>query len=81
MKKIKVEDAVGLTLCHDITAMRTGFKGVAFPRGHVVTEEDIPKLLDIGKKTIFIWEEAEGLIHEDDAALRLSALNKVEGAH
>ena len=29
MKKIKVEDAVGMTLCHDITAMRDGFKGAA----------------------------------------------------
>lgn len=81
MKIINVEDAVGVTLCHDITAMRTGFKGVAFPKGHVVTEEDIPKLLDIGKKTIFLWEEEEGMIHENEAALRLSRLSDVSGAH
>ena len=55
MKKIKVQDAVGMTLCHDITAMRDGFKGALFQRGHVITEEDIPTLLDIGKKTIFVW--------------------------
>ena len=36
MKKVKVQDAVGLTLCHDITAMRDGFKGAAFKRGHVI---------------------------------------------
>ena len=48
MKKIEVEKAVGMTLCHDITAMRDGFKGAAFRRGHVITEEDIPKLLDLG---------------------------------
>ena len=81
MKTINVENAVGVTLCHDITAMRTGFKGVAFPKGHVVTEEDIPKLLDIGKKTIYLWEEEEGMLHENDAAERLSRITDVEGAH
>ncbi|MBQ8264050.1 MAG: molybdopterin-binding protein [Oscillospiraceae bacterium] len=74
MKKISVENAVGMTLCHDITAMRDSFKGDAFKRGHVIREEDIPELLDIGKKTIFIWEENAGEIHEEDAALRLSEI-------
>ena len=77
MKKIPVENAVGMTLCHDITAMRDGFKGAAFKRGHVVTEEDIPKLLDIGKRTVFIWEENAGEIHEEDAALRMAAMAPV----
>lgn len=81
MKKIKVEDAVGMTLCHDITAMRDGFKGAAFRRGHVITEEDIPKLLDIGKKTIFIWEDSQGMIHEEDAALRMAAMTATEYTH
>ncbi|MGI6019902.1 MAG: molybdopterin-binding protein [Lachnospiraceae bacterium] len=81
MKKINVEDAVGMTLCHDITAMRDGFKGALFKRGHVITTEDIPTLLDIGKKHIFVWEENAGEIHEEDCALRLSAMAPVEGAH
>ena len=81
MKKIRVEDAVGLALCHDITAMRDGFKGAAFKRGHVVTEEDIPALLDLGKRTVFVWEENAGEIHEEDAALRMAAMAPVEGAH
>ena len=81
MKKVKVEDAVGLTLCHDITAMYDGFKGAAFRRGHVITEEDIPKLLDYGKKTVFIWEENAGELHEEDCALRMAAMAPVEGAH
>ena len=62
MKKVAVENAVGLTLCHDITAMRDGFKGAAFRRGHVITEEDIPKLLDLGKRTVFVWEAQAGEI-------------------
>ncbi len=81
MKKIKVEDAVGAVLCHDITAMRDGFKGAAFKRGHVVTEEDIPSLLDLGKRTVFIWEENAGEIHEEDCALRMAAAAPVPGAH
>ena len=81
MKKIRVEDAVGMALCHDITAMRDGFKGAAFKRGHVITQEDIPALLDLGKRTVFVWEENAGEIHEEDAALRMAAMAPVEGAH
>lgn len=81
MKKVKVQDAIGMTLCHDITAMVDGFKGAAFKRGHVVTQEDIPRLLDIGKQHVFIWEENAGEIHEEDAARRLSQMTAVDGAH
>lgn len=81
MKKIKVEDAVGMALCHDVTAMYDGFKGAAFKRGHVIREEDIPKLLDYGKRTVFVWEDNAGEIHEEDAARRLAAMAAVEGAH
>lgn len=81
MKKVKVQDAIGMTLWHDITAMVDGFKGAAFKRGHVITQEDIPKLLDIGKQHVFIWEENAGEIHEEDAARRLSQMTTVDGAH
>ena len=81
MKKVKVQDAIGMTLCHDITAMVGGFKGAAFKRGHVITQEDIPRLLDIGKQHVFIWEENAGEIHEEDAARRLSQMTAVDGAH
>ena len=81
MKKIPVEQAVGMTLCHDITKMVDGFKGAAFRRGHVIREEDIEELLSIGKKSVFIWEENAGEIHEEDCALRMAAMAPVEGAH
>ena len=81
MRKVRVEDAVGLTLCHDITKMVDGFKGPAFKRGHVIREEDIEELLNIGKKTVFIWEENAGELHEEDCALRMAAMAPVEGAH
>ena len=81
MKKVNVEDAIGMELCHDITAMYDGFKGALFKRGHIIKEEDIPRLLDIGKKTIFVWEEHAGEIHEEDAAKRMAAMAPVEHAH
>lgn len=80
MRKVRVEDAIGMELCHDVTAMRDGFKGPAFRRGHVVTEEDVPRLLDLGKRHVFIWEPGADEVHEEDAALRLAALFPVEGA-
>ena len=69
MKKIRVEDAIGQTLCHDITGIYDGFKGVMFSRGDVIRSEDIPQLLDIGKSHVFIWEPDADEVHEDDAAL------------
>ena len=81
MKKINVENAIGMELCHDITAMRDGFKGAAFKRGHIIREEDVPALLDLGKRTVFVWEANAGEIHEDDCARRMAAMAPVEGAH
>ncbi len=81
MKKVPVEQAVGMTLCHDITAMVDGFKGAAFRRGHIIEESDIPRLLDLGKRMVFIWEDHAGELHEEDCARRLAAMAPVEGAH
>ena len=81
MKKVNVEDAIGMELCHDITAIRDGFKGAEFRRGHVITQEDLPKLLNLGKKQIFVWEENAREIHEEDCARRLAAATETEGAH
>ena len=81
MKKIRVQDAVGMELCHDITEMNDGFKGVAFRRGHIIQPEDIDHMLRIGKQHIFVWEEQAGEIHEDDCARRMAAMAGVAGAH
>ena len=68
-KKIKIEEAVGLKLAHDITRIVPGkFKGAAFRRGHVVRKSDIPKLLDLGKKQIYVLDLRAGELHEDEAA-------------
>ena len=75
MKSIRVEDAVGQVLCHDMTQIIPGeFKGARFRKGHIVTAEDIPVLLSMGKERIFVWEMEEGMLHENEAAERLCAL-------
>ena len=73
MKKIRVEEAVGRTICHDMTGIdKKGVKRTMFKRGQVVTEADIPVLLDIGKSHIYVWEPEADEVHEDDAALALA---------
>ena len=81
MKKINVQDAIGMTLCHDITEMNDGGKGVAFKRGHILRQEDVEHMLDIGKRSVFVWEENAGEIHEEDCARRMAAMAPVEGCH
>ncbi len=73
MRKIAVDDAVGLELGYDITKIVPGTeKYRAFRKGHVITEEDISKLKDMGKEHIFVWETDEKLMHEDEGALSLA---------
>ena len=81
MKKIKVQDAVGMELCHDITEMNGNFKGAAFKRGHIIQQSDIAHMLRIGKDHVYVWEDRVGEIHEDDCARRLAAMAPVMGAH
>ncbi|MCR8643593.1 molybdopterin-binding protein [Paenibacillus sp. N1-5-1-14] len=80
LREVKVEDAIGLRLSHDLTQIIPGqFKGRLFTKGHVVREEDIPALLSIGKEHIYVMDLAPGYVHEDDAARRLAAAFAGEG--
>jgi molybdenum cofactor synthesis domain-containing protein len=73
MQAIRVEDAVGTVLCHDLTRIVPGEqKGPAFKKGQIIKEEDIPELLNMGKSHIYIWEVKKGQLHENEAAQRLS---------
>ncbi len=73
MKKVKAEDASGLTLAHDITEIIPGKqKGVAFKRGSVIREEDIERLLDLGKRHVFVFDREVKGIHEEEAAIRIA---------
>ncbi len=72
LKTIKTEDAVGHVLCHDITKIVPGeFKGRIFKKGHIVREEDIETLLAVGKDVLYVWDDIDGYVHENDAATRL----------
>jgi molybdenum cofactor synthesis domain-containing protein len=69
MKLIATKDAVGHVLCHDITRIIPGVeKGPVFKKGHIITQEDIPVLLDVGKEHLYVWEKTKGMLHEDEAA-------------
>jgi molybdenum cofactor synthesis domain-containing protein len=69
MKLIDTRDAVGHVLCHDLTQIIRGeVKDAVFRKGHIVTEDDIPVLLSIGKERLYIWEKCEGMLHENEAA-------------
>ncbi len=72
LKKIKAAEAVGLKLAHDHTQIIPGkSKGPRFRRGHLIRRSDIPKLLDMGKKEVYVLALAPGEVHEDDAARRI----------
>ncbi|MBU2512761.1 molybdopterin-binding protein [bacterium] len=76
MRKVSLENAVGLRLGHDITEVNTTkkIKHRAFKRGHLITSEDIGRLHDLGKHSIFVWDGDSDEIHEDDAAKTVAPL-------
>jgi molybdopterin biosynthesis enzyme len=79
MKLINTVDAEGTVLCHDITQIIRGVtKDAVFRKGHVVTAEDIPVLLSVGKEKLYVWEKEAGMLHEDEAAEILCAMCKNE---
>jgi len=79
MKLIETKNAVGHVLCHDLTRIVPGVsKGAQFRKGHVVTEEDIPMLLSMGKDHLYVWEVDENTLHENEAADLLAALCESE---
>jgi molybdopterin biosynthesis enzyme len=79
MRLIKTTEAVGHVLCHDITQIiKDVAKDAVFRKGHIVTEEDIPVLLSLGKRNLYVWENDETMLHENEAAQILSDLCKNE---
>ncbi|MBK5099475.1 MAG: molybdopterin-binding protein [Desulfobacteraceae bacterium] len=80
LKTIRLEEAVGSTLAHDITEIRPGeFKGPAFRKGHRVCEEDICHLQRLGKNHLYLIDLAQDEIHENEAAAILAKALAGEG--
>lgn len=75
MKTVHVSKAAGLVLGQDLTRIVPGeFKGVAFPKGHIIQQEDIPVMLNMGKDHVYIMELGPEDVHENLAAQQLSTL-------
>lgn len=73
MQIVKVEEAIGLPLAHDITEIRPGeFKGPAFHRGHVVKDYDVDHLRRLGKDHLYILKTELNQLHEDDAVREIA---------
>lgn len=73
IRKVRVEDAVGMVLGHDMTKIVPGeYKGPAFKKGHIIRAEDIPHLRDIGKDHIYLIELTAGQVHENEAVTRIA---------
>lgn len=76
---IKAEDSVGKILAHDITRIVKGeFKGSVFKKGHVIRQEDVETLLNVGKNNIYVLELTDEEVHEDEAGIRLG--NAISGS-
>ncbi|HBC93585.1 MAG TPA: molybdopterin-binding protein, partial [Pelotomaculum sp.] len=72
LQTIKVEEAVGKVLSHDITKIVKGeTKGALYKKGHIIRKEDVPELLKAGKENIYIMDLEQGDIHENEAGVRL----------
>ena len=69
IKTIRLKDAIGSKLAHDVTEIRPGeFKGPAFRKGHTVCNEDICHLQRLGKNHLYLIDLEEDEIHENEAA-------------
>lgn len=72
MKRVRVEDAIGKPLAHDVIHYGPKLKSVLFKRGHIVQPEDLEKLKDTGNYYIYVAGGREEEVHEDEAALRMA---------
>jgi molybdopterin biosynthesis enzyme len=74
MHAIPVRKAIGHVLAHDVTRIVPGQeKGPAFKKGHIIQEQDVETLLDIGKAHIYVLELSSDQVHEDAASQRIAA--------
>jgi hypothetical protein len=74
MKRVvRIEEAVGMVLAHDITEIRKGeFKGRAFKKGYQIKQTDLCHLQRLGKHHIYVLDIKKGYLHENDAAVALA---------
>lgn len=79
---VKIEDAVGYPLAHDITEIRPGqFKGAAFLKGQILKDQDLDHLRRLGKNHLYILKTGRNQMHEDEAAVAIADALCGEGVH
>ncbi len=62
-----------MVLAHDITEIIPGKKkDVAFQKGKVIEQGDIERLLDLGKRHLYVFEGKAKGVHEDEASTRIA---------
>ncbi len=73
LKTVRVEDAIGMILAHDITEIRPGeFKGAAFRKGDIIHQKDLGHLKRLGKNHLYILDLDPDQVHENEAAIELA---------
>ena len=83
LNKTAVEESVGMHLLHDVTRIiYKKEKGVAFKKGHVISEENIHMLRELGKNNVFVEEHnlfVKGYKHENEVALDFAEQMRGQG--
>jgi len=83
LRAVRVEEAVGKTALHDMTAIEPGeSKGAAFKRGQKIGAGDVCRLQKMGKQQIYVEEEnssRDDWVHENEAALAFAGAMAGEG--
>lgn len=68
-KTVRIEDAVGMVLPHDVTEIvKDVVKKAAFKKGHIIREEDVEHFKRLGKDNIYVLSLERDEIHENEAA-------------
>ena len=80
--KVKIEDAVGMILSHDVTEIIPGErKGPAFRKGYKIRQADLCHLQRLGKRHLYVLDIQEGWLHEDEAVMNMAKAFCGPGVH
>ena len=74
LKRVKLEEALGSPLAHDLTRIVPGqVKETAFRRGQVITPDDLEMLRNMGRESLYVLKLGPGELHENDAAVVMAS--------
>ncbi len=83
LKKIAVEEAMGMHVLHDMTKIIPGKeKGPAFKHGQVISGGDICRLQQMGRQCVYVedgLQKSSRWVHEDQVALAFAQRMAGEG--